>query len=332
MQIDLRTVSITPLRQTYNHIADRLGADKPASRYVEATMDMQPSVNFHYRPTWDPEHELFDASRTRLVMGDWYALKDPRQYYYGAYTQARARMQETAEADFDFVQTRGLADRYDDEARRMALDFYVPLRHVAWGANMNGAAMCAYGYGTAITQPCLFAGMDQLGIAQYLTRLGLLLGGPDALEAGKQAWMQAPAWQALRRYVEAMWVLKDWFELFVAQYLVLDGLLFGLAYKEVDEALSDRAGPVVSMLTRFQAEWFQDHAKWVDAVVKTAAAESQDNQALLAQWSAHWRERAVQALQPVAQLALGPGADAALQRVQAALDARLAKAGLLPGA
>ena len=26
MQIDLRTVSITPLRQTYNHIAERLGA------------------------------------------------------------------------------------------------------------------------------------------------------------------------------------------------------------------------------------------------------------------------------------------------------------------
>ena len=32
MQIDLRTVSITPLRQTYTHIAERLGADKPASR------------------------------------------------------------------------------------------------------------------------------------------------------------------------------------------------------------------------------------------------------------------------------------------------------------
>ena len=139
MQIDLRTVSITPLRQTYNHIAERLGADKPASRYIEGTMNVQPDANFHYRPTWDPEHELFDPRRTRLVMRDWYALKDPRQFYYGAYTQARARMQEVAEADFEFVEERGLADRYDDAARRKALDFYVPLRHVAWGANMNGA-------------------------------------------------------------------------------------------------------------------------------------------------------------------------------------------------
>lgn len=328
MQIDLRTVSITPLRQTYNHIAERQGADKPASRYIEGTMNVQPDANFHYRPTWDPEHELFDPRRTRLVMKDWYALKDPRQFYYGAYTQARARMQEVAEADFEFVETRGLADRFDDGARRVALDFYVPLRHVAWGANMNGAYQCAYGYGTAITQPCLYAGMDQLGIAQYLTRLGLLLGTPGELEAGKQAWLEAPAWQPLRRLVEDTWVIKDWFELYVAQNVVLDGVLFGLAYKEVDQALSERAGPVVSMLTRFQAEWAQDANKWVDAVMKVAAAESPENKALLSEWYAHWRARVQEALAPVAELALGSDGAQALERALAAVDARMNKAGL----
>lgn len=328
MQIDLRTVGITPLRQTFTHIAERLGADKPASRYVEATMDVQAQANFHYRPTWDPAHELFDASRTRIVMKDWYALKDPRQLYYGTYTQARARMQEVAEADFDFVESRGLADRYDDVARRTALDFYVPLRHVAWGANMNGAAQCAYGYGTAITQPCLYAGMDQLGIAQYLTRLGLLLGGPADLEAGKHAWLEAPAWQPLRRLVEDTWVLQDWFELFVAQNVALDGALFGLAYREVDAALSERAGPTVSMLTRFQTEWFADACKWVDAVTKTAAAESPDNAALLSQWYGHWRARVQEALAPVAQMALADAGDAALAGAVAAVDARMTKAGL----
>ena len=328
MQIDLRTVSITPLRQTYNHIAERQGADKPASRYIEGTMNVQPDANFHYRPTWDPQHELFDPRRTRLVMQDWYALKDPRQFYYGAYTQARARMQEVAEADFEFVEERGLADRYDDAARRKALDFYVPLRHVAWGANMNGAYQCAYGYGTAITQPCLYAGMDQLGIAQYLTRLGLLLGNQGELEAGKQAWLQAPAWQGLRRLVEDTWVLKDWFELFVAQNLVLDGVLFALAYKEVDQVLSEQAGPVVSMLTRFQAEWGQDANKWVDAVMKVAAAESPENKELLSHWYAHWRGRVQQALAPIAELALGADGADALARSVAAVDGRMNKAGL----
>ncbi len=328
MQIDLRTVSITPLRQTFTHIAERQGADKAASRYVEATMDVQPNANFHYRPTWDPAHELFDPKRTRIVMEDWYALKDPRQFYYGTYTQSRARMQETAEGDFSFVEERGLAQRYDDAARQTALDFYVPLRHVAWGANMNGAYMCAYGYGTAITQPCLYAGMDQLGIAQYLSRLGLLLGHTGDLEAAKHAWLAAPAWQPLRRLVEDLWVVKDWFELFVAQNVVLDGLLFALAYQEVDQVLSDKAGPTVSMLTRFQAEWFGDACKWVDSVIKITAAESPANQAQLSQWYGHWRARASEALAPVAMIALGDGAAAAMDKVVGALDARMTKSGL----
>ncbi|MEQ1703310.1 MAG: phenol hydroxylase, partial [Ilumatobacteraceae bacterium] len=82
MQIDLRTVSIKPIRQTFTHIADRIGPDKAASRYQEATLNVQADANFHYRPTWDPDHEIFDASRSKIVMADWYAFKDPRQFYY----------------------------------------------------------------------------------------------------------------------------------------------------------------------------------------------------------------------------------------------------------
>lgn len=329
MHIDLRTVSIEPLRQTFDHIAARIGDNKPASRYLEGTMDVQPEVNFHYRPTWDPEHEIFDASRTAITMKDWYALKDPRQFYYGAYTASRARMQETAEADFEFVETRGLAESYAETARRTALDFYVPLRHVAWGANMNGASMCAYGFGTAITQPCLYQGMDQLGVAQYLTRMGLVLGDLGEVQAAKKAWLDQPQWQELRRYVEDTLVIKDWFEMFVAQHVALDGLLFGLAYKEVDQALNDKAGPTVSLLTRFQTELFEDSSKWVDACLKVAAAENPANKAQLQAWIAHWRGRAVLALQPLASMALGTEGDAALARVGARLDTRLAKAGLL---
>jgi phenol hydroxylase P1 protein len=328
MHIDLRTVSIEPLRQTFDHVAARIGADKPASRYLEGTLDLQPNANFHYRPTWDPEHEIFDATRTAITMKDWYALKDPRQFYYGAYTASRAKMQETAEADFEFVETRGLADAYDDTAKRTALDFYIPLRHVAWGANMNGASMCAYGFGTAITQPCLYQGMDQLGVAQYLTRMGLVLGDQGEVQAAKKAWMDQPQWQELRRYVEDTMVIKDWFEMFVAQHVALDGLLFGLAYKEVDQALNDKAGPTVSLLTRFQTELFDDSSKWVDASLRIAAAENPENKVQLQTWIAHWRARAIAALQPLASMALGGEADAALTRVSARLDARLAKAGL----
>ncbi len=328
MHIDLRTVTVTPLRQTFANLAERMGGDKPASRYFEGTMDAQASVNFHYRPTWDSDHEIFDASRTRITMKDWYAFKDPRQFYYGTYTIARAKMQDTAEADFDFVESRGLGAALNPAAKKMALEFYLPLRHVAWGANMNGSFMCAYGYGTAITQPCLFNGMDQLGMAQYITRLGLTLGEKSDLDAAKTAWMNAPQWQELRRYVEDTLVTKDWFELFISQSLVLDGLLFPLAYQYVDAALQAQGGPVVSMLTRFQSEWFAETSKWVDSCVRTGAAENLSNQAHLSVWTTHWRDRALKALAPIAVQALGEKADSVMTELIDQFNARCTKVGL----
>ena len=328
MQIDLRTVSITPLRQTFDHVAKRLGGDKPASRYQEGTLDVQAKTNYHYRPTWDPAHTIFDETRTAIKMKDWYAFKDPRQFYYGSWTQARARLQETAEGDIEFVESRGLASNLSAAVRKLALELYVPLRHVEWGANMNNASICAYGFGTAITAPAQFQGMDRLGSAQYLSRLGLLLGGPDDLAAAKNAWLNAPAWQELRRYVEDTFVLSDWFELYVAQNLALDGLMFPLLFKRVDDHLTSQAGPTVSMLTRFQADWFADASKWVDATIKTAAAESAENKAQLEAWTKSWAARAAKALQPVVAMALGDAAAGAMEEAMTQFKARCAKAGL----
>ena len=328
MQIDLRTVTIPVQRHSFTHIADRLGPDKTPTRYQEATLDVQANANFHYRPTWDPDHEIFDPTRTKLVMKDWYAFKDPRQYYYATYTIARARMQETAEADFEFVEKRGLAESFAPAAKQKALDVLVPLRHVAWGANMNNSSVCAYAYGTAFTAPCIFQAMDNLGIAQYLSRVGLLLGDVEALDEGKAAWTSAPVWQELRRYVEDTLVVQDPVELWVAQNLVLDGLLYPLVYEKFDAALTAEAGPTVSMLLRFQVDWFAETSKWVDATVKTAAAESADNAGLLADWVRHYRDRAVAALAPIAELALGADGAAAMADVQSRFEARVAKCGV----
>jgi phenol hydroxylase P1 protein len=329
MQIDLRTVSIKPLRNTFAHVAKRLGGDKPATRYQEGTLDIQATHNFHYRPTWDPDHEIFDPRRTKLVMKDWYAFKDPRQFYYGTYTSARAKQQETMESNFDFVESRGMAASMPDAVRQMAVDVLLPLRHLAWGGNMNSAFICAYGYGTAISQPHIYQAMDHLGIAQYLTRLGLVIADEAALAQAKQQWLHDAKWQGLRKYVEDTFVEKDWFELFVAQNLVLDGLLYPLVYGEIiDGDLMMRGGSPVAMMTQFMTDWATETAKWCDAQIKTAAAESPENKALVTQWTQKWLPRAVEALTPLARHALGDKADAVMAQVQEQFNARLSKTGI----
>ena len=330
MNIDLQAREITPLRNTYAHVAKYAGNDKPASRYQEATYGAQPSANFHYRPTWDPDHEIFDASRSAIVLADWYVLKDPRQFYYANWTMTRARQQDTMESNFQFVESRGMVDKIPDDVREKALQVLLPLRHAAWGSNMNNASICAYGYGTAFTAPAMFHAMDNLGVAQYLTRLGLALDEPSALEAGRQAWLNDPHWQVLRRCVEDTFVVSDPFELFIAQNLALDGLLYPLIYGSfVDDHIALQGGTAVAMLTAFMPDWHDESARWVDAVVKAAAAESDTNRQQISAWVLAWTERAQAALAPVAQLALGDVGQAALGDARARLTERCRKAGVL---
>ncbi len=327
--IDLQAKEIKPTRNTFTHVAKYIGGDKPATRYQEATFGAQPTQNFHYRPTWDPAHELFDATRSAIRLADWYVLKDPRQYYYASWTMARARQQEAVEANYQFVEARGLLSRMSDEVRESAARVLMPLRHVAWGGNMNNTFICAYGYGTALTAAANFHAMDHLGIAQYLTRLGLAIDEPGVLEAGKNDWLQDPRWQVLRRLVEDTLVLKDPMELFVAQNLALDGLLYPLIYGAyVDEHLTLKGGTAIAMLTSFMPEWADETARWVDAVVKAAAAESEENKKLLSGWALAWTDRVQAALAPVAEIALGELGQDALAATRTTFNARLAKAGL----
>ncbi|MCW0182707.1 MAG: aromatic/alkene monooxygenase hydroxylase subunit beta [Zavarzinia sp.] len=328
MQIDLRTVTIEPQRVAFDHLIRRFG-NKPASRYQEGTYDIQAAENLHYRPTWAPDQELYDKGITRIVMRDWYDLKDPRQFFYNTYTLTRARQQDAVEANYKFIEGKGLAGMIAPDLREKALSVLVPLRHVAWGANQNHTFVCGYGYGAAFTQPSIYQALDNLGIAQYLSRIGLMLGGLDTLTQGKEAWIGDPAWQDLRRYVEDCLVTRDPFELFIAQNVALDGLLYPLVYGDmVDGAWASEGGSTIALATQFMSDWFDETRKWVDAVVKTAAAESAANKDVLTGWIASWGERAARALLPVARLGLGDQAEAVMDERRADLAARLAKTGI----
>jgi phenol hydroxylase P1 protein len=175
----------------------------------------------------------------------------------------------------------------------------------------------------------MFHAMDHLGAAQFITRLGLALDEPGVLEAGRNAWLNDAAWQPLRRYVEDTLVVSDPFELFIAQNLALDGQLYPLIYGSfIDEQIVLQGGTAVAMLTSFMPEWHDESARWIDAVVKTAAAESDANRQLIAGWVKAWADRAQEALASVAELALAAQGQTALEAARNGLDQRLKKAGI----
>jgi phenol hydroxylase P1 protein len=330
MQIDIKSLNIQPLRHTYDHVARHLGKDMPASRYLEATIGVQAEKNFHYRPTWDPDREIFDTRRSALVMKNWYAFLDPRQYYYGTWTMARSRQQEAAERQFEYVAKRGLLDLLTPAMRDKVGTVILPLRHIEYAANLNHCYMTAYGYGAAITQATMMCAEDRLGIAQHITRIGLVLDGQtgDSLRSAKGAWQDSAVWQPMRSLVETMLTTKDWFELLVAQDFILDGLLYPLVYQHFDQELVANGATGVPMLTEFMAQWYEEHTRWVDQMLKIAAGESAANVAVLEGWIAQWKAPVLAALEPIAQHALGARAEHALEAVAGVLAARAAKSGL----
>jgi phenol hydroxylase P1 protein len=330
MTIDLNTTHIEPLRQSFAHIAAKIGADKPATRYQEAVWGLQPHMNFHYRPTWDPAHLLYDPSRTQIVMRDFDDLIDPRQYYYGTWTTQRARQQDSQERNFEFVEKRQLFSSLSSDWRDKLINFVLPMRHVAWAANANNAYICAYGYGAPITSAAGMQMMDALGIAQSISRIGLVLGDNStiALDQAKQAWMTEPMWQGARALIETSMVTKDWFELFVLQNFLLDSYIYPLVFERFDARLIATNQPAFSMLSEFMVDWYAEASRWVDAILKLVANESAENRAVLLTWLEQWTPRVHEAFAPLADCVFGGEAAHELATVTAAHTARLARIGL----
>jgi phenol hydroxylase P1 protein len=326
MSVEIKTAILEPIRNTFAHIERRFG-DKPATRYQEATYDVASEINFHYRPLWQPEFELNDSGRTAIVMKDWYAFKDPRQFYYGTYVQARAKQQETAESNFAFFEKRDLARFLSEDVKEKLVRLVIPFRHVEQAANLNNIYGSSYGYGTAITQALLYNGMDRLGNAQYLSRIGLILDGNsgESLTKAKHHWMEDAAWQGVRAYCEANICVEDWFESFVAQDVVLDTLVADLVFNQFDLWLQDNNAQDVGMLTEFTRNWHKETTRWVDSVVKVAAAESEENKTKLEEWIHVWKDKATIALAPLAAEMVGEGA---LELAVGTLTKRLNKSGL----
>lgn len=326
MTIEIKTSTLEPVRNTFEHIKHRFG-DKPATRYQEASYDVQATDNFHYKPFWDAEHELNDPSRTAIEMEDWYELKDPRQFYYGTYVQQRAKMQDLADNNYSFFEKRNLADLVSDEIKEKLITLLIPLRHVDHTANLNNVYGSAYGTGTVVTQALLFYGTDRLGIAQYLSRIGLILDGNtgDVLIRAKQCWMEDQPLQGLRALCEKSLLIKDWFELFIVQDLLIDTLVYDLVYSQYDSWLLENGGQDVGMLTEFMQTWHKDSSRWVDNVVKVTVAESEANKQQIEAWIKVWREKVEQALAGYSEALLGSDS---LSQSSAVLDKRLNKLGL----
>ena len=302
MELNIASVEIEPKRHTFGHVARRLGEDRPASRYEEAMYDAQPTENFHYRPQWEPEFEIYDKARTKIKMNDWYDLLDPRKFHYMSYVSTRASQNAGNEQSFEFIDKRGLVNFVKKENLQKVYEFLTPLRHYEYGGNMNNLAIVDRVYGTAMMSACLFQAEDKLGMAQHISKIILLLSDNDVekLDSGKDDWLNCSKWQGLRKAVEDSLVEKDPIRLFIKQNVVFDGFVIPLMVNEFSKEMAKNEEMVIPMLTEFITTWYEETIKWLDSVTKVMASESAYNKDLLTQWIKDDIEIMQNAMEPLA--------------------------------
>jgi phenol/toluene 2-monooxygenase (NADH) P1/A1 len=335
VQYELRQQVIEPLRPTFTHLITRYGG-RPATRYEEGSVGIQPTENFHYRPLWDPAHEIYDETYTALRLADPDDFTDPRQYYYTPYVSNRAALHEAFGKTLDYVADRHLLDAMPQDWRRVVADIVLPLRYYESGAQLllvNGAR---FAYGTTVEQCLSYAAFDRIGNAQMISRIGIAFGGntDSALMSARGAWLDADHLQGLRRLVEELLVEPDWAAAMTALDLT-DQLLYPLLTRRLDEAALRSGAGAYSLLTQYLATWFADHRRWIDALTAAWLADEAHgaaNRKALRQITARCLPRAVAAVTTLAcgidERATGAEAAAAVAGAAEALTERLAAAGL----
>jgi phenol hydroxylase P1 protein len=286
LQYELRTQVVDQRRATFSYLAERLG-DKPATRYEEGSVGIQPKENFHYRPLWAPDHELYGADWSAVRLTDPDEFRDPRQYYYAPYVSKRAEMHDAFGKTIDYLDERGLLARLPEPWGLLLAEIVLPLRHYESGAQLLTVLGSRFAHGTTVAQCCTYAAFDRVGNAQLLSRVGISQAeGSDALlEPAKQSWLEDEALQGLRRMVEELLLEPDW-AVGLFSLDLLDRAVYGLVYRHLDTvALLDGAG-AYSLIIQHLTNWFADHRRWLDALVSAWLADpehGEGNRALLAQ-------------------------------------------------
>ncbi len=211
MQFELRQQVIEPVRQTFTPLIKRYG-ERPATRYEEGSVGIQSTEHFHYRPLWDPQHDIYDADYSALKLSDPDAYTDPRQFYYTPYVVNRAALHEAFGRNLSYVVDRELLTKMPQQWQELLAKTILPLRYYESGAQLLNVEGGRFAFGTTIEQVFTYASFDRIGNAQILSRIGIALGeNTDAVLAGtKPAWLDDPALQGLRRLIEELLAERDW--------------------------------------------------------------------------------------------------------------------------
>lgn len=273
-QYEIKQKVIEPKRLAFDYLLKRYG-NRPASRYEEATVDIQQRENFHYRPTWREGVEIFDVNYSELKLTDYYSFLDPRQYYYYTYNATRAKNYEAVDKYFEFCEERGLFAKVDENWLKVYNRYFIPLRHLEYAGWILLVGVARFGYGTSITQCAEFNACDKYANAQLITRIAFELPEPDGdiFENAKKTWLEDKIFQPLREYVEKLLTVQDWGEVLIGQNLAIDVFVNPLVHIELDNLAVENGVTTFSFFSKYFYDMYKDNMRWTEKLFEVLVSD-----------------------------------------------------------
>ncbi len=307
-------------------------AKRRASLYEDVTIDTQPSVHRHLNRGWPVSFEdgrgTWDDASTVLESVDWFAFRDPGEYWERPYYQRETAIEQQIDGAMQSAVEQGLIDDFGPEwIEFLRANLQVPayVEHGLWFALATIGRACLSD--SVATCVCLQAAMKQRS-AQALVLYAMDLEqhhGPFPIAAAQDAFMSEAAWQPTRRYLERLAATPDWGEVIVAANLCFEPIVGTLLRRELGiraaAANGDTVTPVLARVATQEWEWAQ---AWSTELVRFLSGDPEHgtaNRAVIEQWMADWEplaNEAAVALAPLAeQVPRGIETGTAVERVQA---------------
>jgi propane 2-monooxygenase small subunit len=290
-------------------------AKRRASLYEDVTIDTQPSIHRHLGRGWPVSFEdgrgTWDDASTALQSSDWFAFRDPGEYWKRPYYQRETAIERQIDGAMHSAAEQGLINDFSPEWvewLRTSLQVPAYVEHGLWFALATIGRACLSD--SVATCVCLQAAMKQRS-AQALVLYAMDLEphhGPFPIEAARDAFLSEAAWQPTRRYLERLAATPDWGEVIVAVNLCFEPVVGTLLRRELGiraaAANGDTVTPVLARVATQEWEWAQ---AWSTELVRFLAADAdhgEQNRAVIEHWIADWEP-----LGNEAALALAPFAE-----------------------
>ncbi|WP_354700487.1 Propane 2-monooxygenase, hydroxylase component small subunit [Paraconexibacter sp. AEG42_29] len=294
--------------RTFNYFTP---VKRRASVYEDVTVDTQPSIHRHVDRGWqlsfDGVHGVWSDDSTRLEVADWYDFRDPAGWWERTFYQVGSQSERGIDSAVRQANVDGLFADFDPawvEFLRVNLQVPAFVQHGLW------LAVAATGRDT-LSDTLTHAVVMQAGLKQRFAQSIVLYAldlephfGEFPMDTARERWMEHPAWQPTRRFVEKLRTIVDWGESIVAINLCFEPLVGVLISRELGmraaSANGDTVTPTIGRVAQLEWQWINEWTADFAKLVLGDAEHGERNRELVAGWIDDWMPLALEAVQALA--------------------------------